>query len=169
MQEVPEELEALCRREYPRLVGLLVLYCRDHGVAEDLAQETLARVCRDWPRLEKSSRSGAWAYRVAINLANSRFRRLAAERRAKSKLEPVGRYSQDEDLASSIAVRQALQRLPPRRRAAVVLRYYCGLNTIETAAAMGTSTSAVKSLTSKAITALRNDLVLDSQEVTRGN
>ena len=40
-----------CRDEYPRLVRLLSLYCGDVGAAEDLAQETLARVWRNWRRV----------------------------------------------------------------------------------------------------------------------
>ncbi|MPZ91460.1 MAG: hypothetical protein GEU68_07510 [Actinobacteria bacterium] len=45
----PPDLIALCRRLYPELVGVLGLYCGDRAVAEELAQEWLARVCRDWP------------------------------------------------------------------------------------------------------------------------
>lgn len=48
MTGVPEDLAAFCEREYPRLVGTLSLYCGDVLLAEELAQEALARACSRW-------------------------------------------------------------------------------------------------------------------------
>ena len=80
--EVPEDLARFCREQRPQLVGSLGLYCGDVGLAEELANEALARVCRDWNHVRDLERPGAWAHRVAMNLANSWFRRRGAERRA---------------------------------------------------------------------------------------
>ena len=66
-----EAFEAFCRREYPRLVGVLSLYCGDAGVAEELAQEALVRVYESWRRMHTMASPGAWVHRVAINLASS--------------------------------------------------------------------------------------------------
>jgi RNA polymerase sigma-70 factor (ECF subfamily) len=52
------------------------------------------------------------------------------------------------------AVEQAIGRLPPKQRTAVVLRYYEGLSGRETAAAMGTSLKAVQRLLARARAAL---------------
>lgn len=78
-----EDLVVFCRVQYLRLVGLLGLYCDDRGVGEELAQETLARVWRKWPRVHHLDHPEEWAERVGINLANSHFRRILAERRAR--------------------------------------------------------------------------------------
>ena len=42
------DVATFCRREWPRLVGSLSLFTGDGDLAQELAQETLARVCRDW-------------------------------------------------------------------------------------------------------------------------
>ena len=44
------DFTAMCQREYPRLVGLLVLAVGDRGQAEDIAQEAMARAWSRWAR-----------------------------------------------------------------------------------------------------------------------
>jgi RNA polymerase sigma factor (sigma-70 family) len=56
---------------------------------------------------------------------------------------------------------QALARLPRRKRACVVLRYYLDLSEADTAAALGISVGTVKSQTSRALQRLR-PLLADS-------
>jgi RNA polymerase sigma factor (sigma-70 family) len=51
-----------------------------------------------------------------------------------------------------------LQTLPPRQRAVLVLRYYEDLSERETADALRSSVAAVKSLTARAMTALREGI-----------
>lgn len=137
-------------------MGALSLYCGDVLLAEELAQEALARVCRDWRRVRRMDHPAAWAQRVAINLANSHFRRRAAERRARQRLEvlvlPVG---QDPDEASAIAVRAAVAALPRRQRAAIVLHYFCDLPFAEVAEVMGAPEATVKSLARRGLQRLR--------------
>src|SRR5680860_1449248 len=83
------ELVAFCEREHPRLVGALSLYTNNTAVAEELAQEALVRVMDAWPRVRTMAAPGAWAHRVAMNLAASWFRRRSVERRALAR--PGGR------------------------------------------------------------------------------
>lgn len=58
--EVPTELVAFCRREYPRILGSLRLYTGDPHLAEELAQDAFVRVCRDWERVRAMASPGAW-------------------------------------------------------------------------------------------------------------
>lgn len=145
---------AFCVAEHPRLVGTLSLYCGDRWLAEELAQETLARVCRDWARVGVMHAPGAWAHRVAINLANSWFRRRAAERRAhrRGRVDDVHR---DADGADTAAVRAAVAGLPRRQRAAVVLRYYADLPAAEVAVLMGCAEGTVRALTHQGLAGMR--------------
>lgn len=156
---VPGELAFFCEREYPRLVGALALYCGDLDVAEELAQEALARACRDWPRLATMAAPGAWVHRVGINLSNSSFRRAAARRRAQRRLSAgTPTEHRDADPGDAVAVRQALAALPTRKRTAVVLRYYLGHSVAETAELMGVPQGTVKSLVARAMVDLRAGL-----------
>ncbi|HEX2294655.1 MAG TPA: sigma-70 family RNA polymerase sigma factor [Actinomycetota bacterium] len=160
-----DALVEFCRTQYPRLVGMLGLYCGDRAVAEELAQETLARVWRKWPKVHHLDRPDAWAQRVAVNLANSHFRRLLAERRARSRSGPVGeeRPAPVEDV---VTVRRAVAALPRRQRAAVVLHYFLDLPLAEVAERMETSVPAVKALLHRAVRRLRNEGgVVDTKEV----
>lgn len=150
-----DELEAFCRDRYPRLVGLLSLYCADGDLAEELAQDALTRLVRDWSKVRRMDSPEAWIHRVALNLANSTFRRRGAEARAKQRLEAQPSAADQPPGASDLVVREALGSIPRRPRTALVLRYYGGFSVRETADIMGCPEGTVKTLTYKAIAQLR--------------
>ena len=149
------EPSAFCRELHPRLVGALALHTGDRDVAAELAQETLARVWERWSTVERHEAPEAWAFRVAFNLAASRYRRRAAERRAHGRLAPAS-IAHEPDAADALAVRAAVADLPPRQRAALVLRYFADLSVEQTAEALGCRPGTVKSLTNQAIASLRD-------------
>ncbi len=159
-----QDLTEYCDRMWPRLVGGLALQCGDRGVAEDLAQETLVRVWQHWDDLAARPSRDGWVWTVAMNLSKSRWRRRAAERRARDRSfettdEPAV------DVAERVAVRRAVAELPERQRAAVVLRYYVGLPIKDVAAAMGCAEGTVGAHTSKALVRL-GDILGEDEEVT---
>ena len=169
MGVAPEELEAFCEAQFPRLVGALGLYVGDRLVAEELAQETLIRVCRRWESVRSLDSPGGWAHRVGLNLANSHFRRVSAERRARQRWKRDASPPQGEADADLAVVREAVARLPRRQRTAVVLRYFLGWRSAEVAEYLGVSSDAVRALTSRAFTQLRQELGsldLEGSEVT---
>ncbi len=148
-------VDDFCHAEYARLYGTLRLYCNDRWLAEELAQEALARVVHHWARVQAMDAPGAWLHRVAINLANSSFRRRAAERRATGRAE-LGRDSYDDpDSPTVVAVRDAGRALPTRQRAVVILRYFQDLSVKTTAARMNCAEGNVKGLLADAIRSLR--------------
>lgn len=161
-------LEAFCQRTYPKLVGALDLYLGDVHVAEELAQEALVRAAKRWSRVRDLDSPGGWAYRVAMNLAKSWFRRRRAEARAYAR---VGVTDEEPDLAADVSdrstVRAAVGSLPETQRAAVVCRYYLGMSGPEAAEALGISPDAVRARTKRAIATLREALdreVFDAEE-----
>lgn len=126
------------------------------------------RVCRDWRKVQKVSNRDAWALRVAMNLANSHFRRRAAERRAKDRLEARSqRTAVDPDWAWGVALREALGSLPQRQRTVLILRFYADLTFAEIAAEMDTGEATVKSLARRGIERLRDNPDMTGVEEVR--
>lgn len=167
-----DEAREFCEQTRPRLVGSLSLMVGDADVAEDLAQEALARVWLHWKKVGPYGRprTTAWTYRVAINLANSWIRRRGVERRAVTRLISMSEPTHtDPDQADAIAVRRAVAALPRRQRTALVLRYYADLPVNDVAKLMKITPGTVKSQTSQAVTALRKQLAVpDRSEATDG-
>lgn len=144
-----------CEAEYARLVGALGLFCGDVDVAEELAQEALARAWRDWSKVSRLDSPAGWVYRVAFNLVRSRFRHRNVEDRLR-RGETLSTIATDSDLATAISLKQAIRRLPARQRQALLFRFYLDLSVAGTAEAMNCPQGTVKNLTYKALRALRH-------------
>ena len=151
------DLEEFCGRARRRLVGALSLYLGDAGVAEELANEALLRAVDRWADVRHMANPDGWLHAVAFNVARSRFRRLAAERRAHVRVGPSHGRSPEHDPADAVAVRAALARLPRRQREAIVCRYFLDLSASDTAAAMGCSAGTVKVHLRTALATLRGE------------
>lgn len=157
MADNVEAQRAFFVRQHGRLVGALHLYTGDRHLAYELAQEALARACRDWEKVARMDAPQAWVYRVAMNLASSHFRRRRAERRAQGRMA-LERPPPDSDVAVRVAVREAIAELTSRQRQAVVLRYYGDLSVAETGKAMGCRPGTVRALTAQGLDGLRRHL-----------
>ena len=147
------------------LFRVAYLILGDHQLAQDLVQESLEKTYVAWPRLREVANAEAYTRRVIATTAISwRRRRAFHERPAEYLPEPVG-----EDLAATVAVHDALWAhllaLPPRQRAAIVLRHYVDLSEAETAEAMGCSVGAVKSSVSTGLRKLRQRIGPDLVEL----
>lgn len=142
---------------------LAYLLCGDPHRAEDVVADAFVNVYR---RLRAGAVDSPRAYirRAVVNAMNSRWRRLALERREARKRsgDDRGQRGAEERLADADEVFQALRRLPARQRTAVVLRYYGDLSEADTATAMGVSVGTVKSSVSRGLERLRTLL---AQEV----
>ena len=151
-----DQLAGFIDAEYPRLIGALGFYVRDKGVAEELAQEALVRLWQNWSRVSRLQNPSAWLHRVAINLANSRFRRLVAERKAQTKMgTEYGAGRTHVDAADAYGIRQAVARLPNRQRSAVVLRFYLELPFSEVAEILDVPLRTAQSLVARGVARLR--------------
>jgi RNA polymerase sigma-70 factor (sigma-E family) len=158
------DADEFCREVWPRLVRSLASYTGDAALAEDLAQEALARALVRWRKVGAMDAPAMWVYRTAMNLARSRFRRRRAEARAYERVGVRSEDAQQVDQDAVLTVRSEIGRLPERQRAALVLRFHADLSVDETAAVMGCAPGTVKALTHQALERLRSRII-DQEEV----
>jgi RNA polymerase sigma factor (sigma-70 family) len=116
--------------------------------AEDAFQETFLRALKAYRRLEHGEHLRAWVLTIAQNVA------LDTHRRAKPSSELVETATEDarpayEDLGD------LTNGLPPKERAAVVLRYGYDLTYEQIATALGSSPDAARQATSTGVRRLR--------------
>jgi RNA polymerase sigma-70 factor (sigma-E family) len=144
-----ERFEAVYRREQPRLVRLAFLITGSNGVAEELVHDAFTAAYRRWRRIDDPA---GYLYRAVVNRSRSFLRR----RRLEAKHRP---HRPDVVLPPEIdEVWEALQRLPSRRRTALVLRYYADLTVAEIASYMGARPGTVRSLIHRGHQSLREEL-----------
>jgi RNA polymerase sigma-70 factor (sigma-E family) len=126
----------------------------DRYQAEDLVQTALMRVYVAWPRV-RTETVDAYARKAMLNaLIDDRRRPFSRHERTQSHIPDVA-FEDGATTETEAAVFRALAELPPRMRAAVVLRHLCELSVSETAAALCCSEGTVKSQTARALTQLR--------------
>ena len=124
--------------------------------AEDLLQTTLAKTYLSWDRVRDREAIDGYVRRTMVNTQTSFWRRKKPEALYDEVPERAGRDAHaDADLHD--ALWSALDRLPRKQRAMVVLRYYEDLSEADTAALLGVSVGTVKSTTSRALSKLRED------------
>lgn len=130
--------------------------CGDWHQADDIVQKALAKLFSAWPRVDPNG-APAYVRRIVTNVFFS-HRRLAWVRREQTvdtmPVQPLDRPQEEVDLRLTVA--RALDRLTPRERATLVLRYWEQLSVDEAAAALGCSAGTVKSQTSRAMGKLRH-------------
>lgn len=146
------------------LLRTAYLLTGDHHQAQDLVQVVLAKAYLAWPRIAAADSPEAYARRMLVNQHTSWWRRAWRSREVSVAEVRDGIASgrsappADADLPDE-ALWAALRRLSPRQRSAVVLRFVEDRSEAEVAALMGCSVGAVKSHTSRALAALRVQLV----------
>jgi len=127
-----------------QLHAVAYLILRDRSEAEDVVAETLITAHEKGHRLRHDTALRAWLLRVATNHALGLRRRQ--RRIVHLRVLPETPLRDPTGLAADrIVLSAALAELPPRMRAAIVLRYYADLSVEGVADALGTSTNTVKS------------------------
>ncbi|HET9654770.1 MAG TPA: SigE family RNA polymerase sigma factor [Kineosporiaceae bacterium] len=138
---------------------LAYLMLGDGHAAEDLAADVLLAAWQHWDRVMQADHPLAYVRQILVNKASGHFRRRARELTALSHLRLLtSHHTNDPDGAAVVDVRAALLRLPPRRRACLVLRHCFDLTECEVAETLGISVGTVKSQTSKAVAQFRREI-----------
>jgi RNA polymerase sigma-70 factor (ECF subfamily) len=165
-----ESFETLLRRHRVPLLSYFVRMVRDQALAEDLTQEVFLRVYQARERYQPEARFTTWLYRIATNLALNAIR----DRRRETLTSTVP--ESDETQTAALArvadsrptaeqqmleshrertIREAIECLPERQRAAVILHKYQEVDYRQIAQVLKVSESAVKSLLFRAYDSLR--------------
>jgi RNA polymerase sigma-70 factor, ECF subfamily len=131
----------LCRRFYPPMVAIGHAITGDRHLAEDAAQQALAKAAVHLPKLRRPEQFGAWLAAICRNAATDIVRhRLPCV--ASDDLPDVADQSQHQDDVTE-AVKDALVRLPAKSREVVYLRFYDGLSYEQISAVLGISEQAI--------------------------
>ncbi|HYL69349.1 MAG TPA: sigma-70 family RNA polymerase sigma factor [Candidatus Limnocylindria bacterium] len=167
----------LLQRYRSPLVNFLYRMVRGREEAEDLAQEVFLRVYRARKEYVPSAKFTTWLFRIATNLALNSVRDNRYQRMEVSIDAPVSADAEDGDErtldvaekrpnieqhlieeARSKMIRHAIEKLPEKQRAAVLLHKYQELDYNEIAKILECSESALKSLLFRAYETLRVEL-----------
>ncbi len=143
------------------LLRTAFLLTHDHALAEDLLQTALAKAWFAWRRIDGNPEP--YVRKIIVNSYASAWRRKWHGERPTDELPERAVAPQDSsEAAHDLWI--AMERLPRRQRAVVVLRYFEDLTEAQTAAVLDCSVGTVKSQTSKAFAKLRIDPALAVQE-----
>lgn len=146
----------------PRLTRFAAVLTADRSVAEDVLHSVLARACGHWERIAAADSPHAYVRRMIVNEHLSWHRRQSRvvlladlDDLIPAGPDPAGEHAQRVDLLARV------QKLPARQRAAIVLRYYEGLDDAEIAQTLGCGLSTVRSNIARALASLRIDVEAD--------
>jgi RNA polymerase sigma-70 factor (ECF subfamily) len=141
--------EGIVRRWQSRLVGLAWRFCRDRGVAEDMAQEALLKAYRSLASFRGDSAFSTWLTAIALNSYRSRLRAegppLISLDSARAFGIEAGVQRELEEHERAEAVRRAVLTLPARYREPIALFYLQERDLAETARVLGIAEGTLKS------------------------
>jgi|SRR5690242_8499466 len=158
-----EAFDVIVERHRRHVYQLCFRFMGNHEDASDLAQDVFVRAFKGLRNFKNEASLGTWLYRVAVNVC---LNRRALKRPETEPLDPtqhvdgridspLDRVIRDEKAA---VVRRAIEKLPPKQRATLVLRVYQELSHEEIAAVLGSSVGAVKANFFHALGNLRRHL-----------
>lgn len=172
-----EAFEELVRNYQGRLLGIFQNMLGSREQAEDLVQEVFLRVFRARERYRPDAKFSTWLFTIANNVAKNAKRTKARRREVgvtgnenqsggmANPLEQMAKAAsgqmptrQVDKLERAEMVRLAVETLNERQRLAVLLSKFEGMSYADIGAAMGLSTSAIKSLLTRARCNLRSVL-----------
>ena len=161
--------ETLYRTHVGKVYGLCLRMTANPTIAEDCTQEAFVQAWRSLPAFESRSSFGTWLHRIAVNAVLARARRRhEMPGDDKSAEESVAETLEDPaspDPAAAIDLEQALARLPPGARQALVLVGIHGYSHEEAAAMLGVAVGTCKSQLHRARQLLGQ--LLNAPEVVR--
>ena len=162
----------LLERHRKAVIHFLYRMVQNEAVSEELAQEVFLRVYRSRATYEPSAKFTTWLFRISTHVALNWIRDRKKERNSQSLDQPSAdgmerqiedrRPTTEQDMLRQVRlneIRGAVESLPEKQRAAVLMHKYEGFDYVHIATALNSSESAVKSLLFRAYETLRVRLV----------
>lgn len=147
---VTARMETLRRTAY--------LLCGNWHTADDLTSVALVKLLRHWKRVSRMDNPDAYVRQVLLRSWLDEKRRPWRREAAWAEVPDRSVSSGADGTADRMALEALLAELPPRRRAVLVLRYFCDLSVEETARELGCTEGTVKSQTARALKTLQERL-----------
>jgi RNA polymerase sigma-70 factor (ECF subfamily) len=158
-------VEELFARHQAEIYAYLLRMMRDPEVAADMTQDAFVKAYRNYETLEKPENARAWLYQIAHRVALDEIRRRKIVRFVPWAGESRGAAASAErlvmDTRLSGDMQRALERIPERQRAALLLAEIHDLTGLELAAALGVSHVAARALLTRARESLRQALAAE--------
>jgi len=148
--EAAPDFDAFYRKARPSVGRALALTLHDNDLATDAVDEAMVRAYQRWDHVGRLDNPAGWVYRVGLNHARSRLRRLL--RRVPPPAETA------EFTVADPVIALALDELSVDHRAVVVCRLMLGWSETQTADALAIRPGTVKSRLSRASTQLERRL-----------
>jgi RNA polymerase sigma-70 factor (ECF subfamily) len=161
----------LLERHRVSVVNHLHRLVRNHAIAEELAQDVFIRVYRSRSKYRPDAKFTTWLFRITMNIAlnwrrdtrrEAGFVRLDREFHGSRALQLSDQDPRADDLLIRAQrageIRAAIETLPPKQLAAVLMHKYEGMDYTQIAGVLGCSIPALKSLLFRAYETLRHRL-----------
>ncbi|MEV6489104.1 SigE family RNA polymerase sigma factor [Actinoplanes sp. NPDC051633] len=145
-----------------RLLGFVYLLTNDLADAQDVVQEAYMKAWQHWATVDRYDDPDAWLRTVAYRIAVSRWRRVRNRTRAYLRHGPDDPVP--EPSVTSVAVVQALRRLPDEQRITIAMHYLLGMPVADVARETGVAVGTVKARLHRGRAALAPLLSLDPTE-----
>ncbi|MER5770019.1 SigE family RNA polymerase sigma factor [Streptomyces sp. NPDC001985] len=149
------DFQAFVVSRWPRMLRTARLLTGNHHDAEDLVQAALAKAYVKWDKVQRADDADAYVWRVMINANADRMRLLRVREWLTTRFPETAAPDRTDGVAARSVLAAALQRLPPRQRAVIVLRYLEDRSETEVARMLGTRVGTVRSHTARALRSLR--------------
>ncbi len=161
----PIRFETLLERHHDEIYGYLWRLLRDTVDAEDVTQDVFLRAYKAFPRLRAGSNHRAWLYKIATNCA---YTALKNRRRDADRHSPLldeyhasrlaGPEAQLAHRETIHAIRIVIEELPPKQRAAVIMRYVQELSYAEVADVLACSEDSARANVYQGLRRVRHEL-----------
>lgn len=151
-------LARLYEEHAARAFRLAYLLTGDHDLAEDLVQDAFVKLIGRFTDLRSPESFDVYLRRTIVNLSYGQFRRRRTERAylARGRIHAERTSDAFPDVERKDELWTQMQRIAPRQRAALILRYYEDLSEQQAADVLRCSLRTVKSLVTRGIRAMRD-------------